>query len=520
MNHITFSNLKPLGFKPSPQQQAVCKFVLYGRGHAFVEAVAGAGKSTLLRLICRIMSGEIVICAFNKKIAVEMQQKLMEEGLITDPKDWKARLKVGTVHSLGWGAWRRANKGCVINRHKMDDMIKALQVPEDLHSIVRKLVNHSRQSGILLLWQPGDRMKWYDIINHYSLDEDIIDPAQLDEAVDWAVRGITWYKKMGSTMVDFEDMVWLPAISPLFMGYKDWVLTDEAQDTNPTRRILIRKMLKRGGRAIFVGDRHQSIFGFTGADNDAVEQIVRDFECTLLPLTVTYRCPKRVVEFAQGYVSHIIAHESASEGEVIEVGAETFRKDLIPTLKHGDAILCRNTAPMVKLAFTLIRRLIPCHVEGRDIGESLIQLAKKYKTRNIDTWRNKLTKYRDTQMKKLKEQKKDSAAQSVEDRVDTLLVLAEGCNDIHEVIDRIVQLFKDAVNDDGTINEEVKNKVTLSTVHKAKGREWNDVFILGFRKYMPSKYARQDWEMEQETNIIYVAGTRAKQKLFLVEALE
>ena len=46
------------------------------------------------------------------------------------------------------------------------------------------------------------------------------------------------------------------------------------------------------------------------------------------------------------------------------------------------------------------------------------------------------------------------------------------------------------------------------------------MFILGFNKYMPSKYARQEWQKDQERNIIYVAITRSKNELALVEALE
>jgi DNA helicase-2/ATP-dependent DNA helicase PcrA len=63
-----------------------------------------------------------------------------------------------------------------------------------------------------------------------------------------------------------------------------------------------------------------------------------------------------------------------------------------------------------------------------------------------------------------------------------------------------------------------RNAVTLSTVHKSKGREWPRVFLLGQEKYMPSKYARQAWQLEQEMNLIYVAYTRAMSELIFVPA--
>jgi superfamily I DNA/RNA helicase len=55
--------------------------------------------------------------------------------------------------------------------------------------------------------------------------------------------------------------------------------------------------------------------------------------------------------------------------------------------------------------------------------------------------------------------------------------------------------------------------ITLSSVHKSKGREWERVFILDFGTYMPSKYAKKDWQKIQENNLIYVAITRAKRYL-------
>jgi ATP-dependent exoDNAse (exonuclease V) beta subunit len=58
--------------------------------------------------------------------------------------------------------------------------------------------------------------------------------------------------------------------------------------------------------------------------------------------------------------------------------------------------------------------------------------------------------------------------------------------------------------------------VTLSTIHKAKGREWPKVFLLGRNRYMPSKYATQDWQLDQEKNLIYVAVTRAQEELIEV----
>ena len=66
------------------------------------------------------------------------------------------------------------------------------------------------------------------------------------------------------------------------------------------------------------------------------------------------------------------------------------------------------------------------------------------------------------------------------------------------------------------IIEDNEPTLTLSTCHKAKGREWQRVAILE-PELMPSKWARQDWQYQQEQNLIYVAYTRTQSELFIMK---
>ena len=52
----------------------------------------------------------------------------------------------------------------------------------------------------------------------------------------------------------------------------------------------------------------------------------------------------------------------------------------------------------------------------------------------------------------------------------------------------------------------------LTTIHKAKGREWPEVLFLD-PHLLPSKYAEQEWELQQEANLAYVGITRAQETL-------
>lgn len=294
------------------------------------------------------------------------------------------------------------------------------------------------------------------------------------------------------------------------MWQYDYIFLDEAQDTNATRRQLVKMMLKPKGKLVAVGDLHQAIYAFTGADHNALDLIKQDFNAVELPLSVTFRCPKNVVKEAQKYVQHIESHPDSPDGIVDECTI----KDLPKLVTQQDAIICRNTKPLVEVAYTLIRNKIPCKVEGRKIGEGLIRLATRWKVKTVQTLINKLEAYKEKEIKKNKEKGNDTKCQIIEDQVETLMVFIDQCkvNDpITTLITKIQELFDDTEN---------KQILTLSTIHKSKGREWDRVFALGMDEYSPSKWAKKNWELQQEDNLLYVQVTRAKHHLTKVNTEE
>lgn len=498
----------------SPQQEVVRSFPKTHRGSAFAEAVAGAGKTTTAMFMIAETTGTVGVMAYNKAAALEFSHKARELGF-----DFGNRVRFGTCHSFGFGAVRYVYKnvkaGPEAAREKTDLMVSALEIPRSLQSFTTSLISLAKQRAIGLYGSMTDEKLYYDIVEHFDLDHEIEDPGLVKAGIEYAIKGLQWHKQMAPEIIDFDDMIWIPVVTNMRMYQNDWIVGDEWQDANPARRALARKMLKRDGRALFIGDRHQAIYGFTGADNDSIEQTIKQFNCVELPMTVTFRCPKAVVAKAQEVVSHIQAHESAPEGEVSRIGEQEFwAKD------HGaveflhqthDAILCRNTKPLVQIAFQLIKRGIPCHVEGRDIGAGLIKLVERFdKAKSMATFRDRIAAYKEQQITKLNAKGKEMQAQSIEDKVDTIMVMANDCKTIDDLKAKIASMFQDA---DG----ERRPTLTLATVHKSKGREWQRVFLMGQNLFMPSGYARQDWQIEQEMNLIYVAYTRAKSELVLVD---
>lgn len=84
--------------------------------------------------------------------------------------------------------------------------------------------------------------------------------------------------------------------------------------------------------------------------------------------------------------------------------------------------------------------------------------------------------------------------------------ISRGLNTSDELIEKIVSLFS---------NQKISG-IELSTIHKAKGLESNNVFIC-CPSLLPSKNAKEDWEIEQERNLEYVAYTRAKENLSFLD---
>lgn len=487
-------------------QEAVFAFVRNGKGSAVVEAVAGSGKTTTLVEAVRHMVGDVAVMAYNKKMGDELKVRL------SDVRNANA----GTCHAFGLKAFTKSGIRPIVDARKVGNIVGTLLKKEEdfMFAFICKLVGLAKDAGIGFLngGDMGDHSQWQRLIDHHDLS---IENGDVDysKAIDLA---ITTLKKSNADkkVIDFGDMIYMPLFYGLNVDQYDWVLIDEAQDTNPTRRALAKAMLKPSGRLVAVGDPNQAIFGFTGADHDALELIKKDFNAITLPLSVCYRCGKNIIAHAQQWNSTIIAHESNPEGKVSQVRFEDFIKSVETlNLTGKDGIICRKNAPLMDLAFSLIRKGIACRVEGKDIGAGLVALAQKWKVQDLNKLVERLNAFRNREVSKLLEKGLETKAEQVEDKVDTLLVLVARCKEQnrHNVQD-LVSLIKSMFSDSGD-NYTNKNIVTLSSVHKSKGLEWNRVFLLGREQFMPSKYAKKEWQKGQERNLIYVAVTRAISEL-------
>ena len=493
-------------FTPSPQQADFLNWVSNGSGSCVLEAVAGAGKTTTLLEAVDRTGGGVAILAYNKMIAEEIKGKLLKRGV-----DWKVA-EAGTVHSFGFRAYRKTFPKVKVEGGKtfavLDQMFKdapAHHISRTHGAGIANLVSLAKQRAIGVVGSIDNRKLWNDIVDHFGLFGDDEDE-KIEAIIEVAIAALKT-SNLTTDVIDFDDMVYLPLIHKVrFWRYK-WVFVDEAQDTNPARRALVKALLAPFGRVVAVGDRAQAIYGFTGADADSLDLIAGEFNAIRMPLTTTYRCPKAVVNFAQRWVSHIEAADTAPEGEVLNIkGCEFFERQ---DLKGGSAVLCRNTAPIISLAFHLIRQGVGCRVEGRDIGQGLIKLATKWKTvKTLAGLESALEKWADRQITRALAKNAAAVAQTITDQRETLQVVIDRCREQkRDGIDHVVAAIQ------GIFADNVTDMLVLSTIHKSKGREWDTVFWLDRLGTLPSKYARQEWQLQQEDNLCYVAATRAKRCL-------
>lgn len=483
----------------SAQQQTVIDFIKNSRQNTIIYAKAGTGKTTLgLEGIAPILPGKSIYLAFGADPAAEAKERIINLNL--------ENIKASTCHSAGLGVYRRSHN-CQIIDAKLSNIARQQFNGEyyTLRPFVIASASMAKQVGIGIVTSLDDNNAWHNMCEKFNLWDNLPEGFSLEQGID-AAQYLLGKSIEDKRVLDYDDMIYMPLVHNLRFWQYDNIIVDEAQDINATRREMISRMLKKSGRLIAVGDPEQAIFGFTGADHDSLDLIKNQFNCKTFPLSVTYRCPKVVVNLAKKWTEDYSAHEDAPEGVLDSCELQ----DVIKLAGQQDAILCRNTKPLVSLAYSLLRAGVPCKVEGRDIGKGLVNLATRWKSiKNVGELRAKVEQWAANEIEKAIAKEDNTKAQSVDDKAKTLDIFMSQCDDsdpISTVVDKINDLF----------GHKLSGILTLSTIHKAKGREWGRVFCLGMDTYSPSSFAKKDWELEQESHLCYVQVTRVKHHLTLV----
>lgn len=502
-----------MAYTPTDEQAAIVSGIALKDGPSVMtNAYAGCSKTTTIEMSAPGVRTPALAIAFNKINADEMAKRL--------PGNFTCK----TMNGLGHGAWARAigatriqvddrKVGGLVTQIAKDRKVDLL---EDQWGDLRKLVTGAMAAGLVPdtigveSLVPDSPEGWMDIADRLWITADDAEFLRemareiLIESIKLARQGI----------ISFDDQIYCPVmLGGKWLKYP-FIAVDEAQDLSAMNHLQVQLCLHPGGRLFVVGDEKQAIYAWRGADGNSMENL-RELRADWsdLPLQTTFRCPQIVVErnkaHAPGFTAWHTNRPGIFEQWVRDLEGKGWdAKDLEP----GSAVLCRNNAPLMALAMKLLRSGIGVKVQGRDIGKSLESLSKKIVRKDDATELQcveAITKWQDRECAMARANNHEERCESINDRAEALLAVLQGgkCKTSGDLRRVLHQLF-----------ESKSGQLTLSTVHRAKGLEWESVMLLDPWR-IPSKYAREQAlngfkiPLQQENNLRYVAETRTRNKL-------
>lgn len=513
MSENNFSiQYKDKKFTPSKYQEEIFKNVKYGVGNMIIKACAGSGKTSIIVNLIKLIdnSKKLLFIAFNREIVNELKQRI---GLLSN-------VDIMTYHSLGYLILKENLK---LSLKNVDEYKYKTYVKNNLNNI--STINVHSFTKPKLSTYIDNIVKLIDY-SRYNLSQNVIEINQIankygiitiaDECE--AVEKVLKWGQNNLDTIDYTDMVWLPIELNLYpKKYQyDWVLIDESQDISLIQQKLFLKTFKRNTRFVSVGDEYQTINLWAGASETAISDLEKIPNTKVFYLPITYRCPKIIVNMAKKYSPNIEAKDDAIEGQI------NFNVS-INQPKSGDMILCRNTAPLIELYMKYLEQNKKSYIKGRSIGTNFIDIINE--TNEVYLYENefsnglfnklyeKLFTIRDRLITQYKLDIYDASLSTqvinFYEAINSLKILSKGLTTTEQLKNKINDIFLDSDGDG----------VCLSTIHKSKGLEADNIFIL-CKSLMPSKLAKKEWEITTENNLIYVAITRAKKTLNFISEME
>lgn len=485
--------------------------------HVLIEALAGSGKTTVLieaaQRLLNAGKGSIVFVAFNTDIAKELKARV------------PYGVEVSTLHSIGLKTIATIHPQTKVDHGKMSSIY---------WTQLRKFgaqynARHRHSINVGTLYRPlADLVELAQATLPSTIAEvealaaghvvsNVIPPREFAQMI------VACLQATAATCdrISFGDMLYLPAKFKMMPPVYQHVFVDEVQDLNNAQLSLVEKMLWPGnGRLIAIGDRHQAIYSWRGAAGNAFGSIQETFDPIVCPLSVTYRCSKAVVAEANKVVPALQPRPTAPEGQVSTVPWSAMF-EVFSGARPGDFILSRTNAPLMRVAQYFMKRSWRCVVAGKkDFSQKMLGVVKDLKAASIINVRMDLQRMVRTSISAFKARSAEdqvacqAAFNDEQDLLESILILSENAGSLDELVSAVRGLFVD-LTDPGAMDD----VIVLSTIHKAKGRERSRVWLLQDTFVGARKGATPNAERE-ELNLWYVAVTRAKDDLFLVQSPE
>jgi DNA helicase-2/ATP-dependent DNA helicase PcrA len=465
------------------------------RKSIMVEAGAGCGKTTLIRTGQHMWPAMTLFMSFNKAIADELARQMPNR------KAFCMTFHALCLRNLTQRLGRLKVDGYKYNRLAEKSHGYDRETANIVGSIVSNFqlniepigISHTEWTTEYCLSLMTDQFK-------YELDISEADLVTHTEVAMHLLRESA--KKLDG--LTFDDMLFFVAYYARvkrwnLMDY-DCVVVDEAQDVSPIRMHIVTLLSKR---LIQVGDRRQAIYAFAGAMTNSMDMLADQFNCQRFPLSTTWRCSQAVIDEAATVVGNFLMPRDGVDAGNVSAMVES--QLLNSSLDERSMVVCRMNAPLVKLALLLLKARIPFML----MSDFPLRLEKKVKrlaedVRGMAGFKTKVKEYYEDRLAKAVDNK--NLSKRIEDEWETIEVIAAGCERPDEVARTLIELSQSA------------SGVVLSTGHKAKGLEADNVFILR-PDLIPAPWIDPDVSPEsyqQELNLKYVMVTRAKHNLIYV----
>jgi superfamily I DNA/RNA helicase len=468
--------------KMTPEQEAIVEATCTTRNNIMINALAGTGKSATLKMIDRVHKVRpCLYCVFNKRNAEEA----VKSG------EFRDTTVIKTFNALGHGIWRTAisqnitldkSKSRTLWREMLDEMSRAdANAAWREYSVVMDGLEKAKALGYV---PPSVKLPHTPLINrtdfHRSMDEPPNEYAA--ELIDTLLT--TSITKAYSGCIDFNDQIYMPALFGGTFPRFPRVMVDEYQDQSPCNHAMLTRLVK--GCLIGVGDPFQNIYGFRGAKADGMQAACEAYSMTQMPLSVSFRCPQRIVEHARWRVPHF--QWTKEGGNVI-----TLDRFNGPDMDDDTVVICRNNAPLLALAFRLLSVGRSVSMAGSDIGPKLCNILRKLGPSELSRSATVAA------INEWEEARVLAGSRSAADMAQCMRIFAQHGDSLGQAISYAEHIFAQ------------EGSIRLLTGHKSKGLEFDNVYFL------------DPWLLkddEQDCNLTYVIQTRSQNSLTMLNSAD
>jgi superfamily I DNA/RNA helicase len=487
----------------------------------------GTGKTTTLIDIVKksIKDGmdptKIAFMSFSRKAATEARDRAVAElGL-----DTKQMLYFRTLHSLAF-TWLGLDIKRVFKGSDYNDLGKLVGLE------FRSAPTLNIEEGPLFqIGAGGD--KYMSLIQMARVRE-ISNEQQFNDAWDYTLhwqqlkvldKAYTDYKK-AKNKVDFVDMIEMftaQGTSPKF----DLLIIDEAQDLAPLQWRMVKEVLvPNSKRVYYAGDDDQAIYTWMGVN---VNDFLNACEDKLF-LTKSYRVPSAVHEFSQNLIKKVATRQAKEWQPTKKDGSITWHRDILDVdLTSGEWLVLARTNYITNKVCNRLKEegyLYWREGTGWSISPNVIN--------GIEVWL-KLCKNQSLSTAELKNFSKilnpniitRSGRKSLSSldpaQTYTLQDIIEKCDlkASHETMwQKVLKISEQEIAYITSVRRRGERiltgspRIRISTIHKAKGGEADNVALL----LDSTKACVESLDQDSEIRTFYVGATRAKQSLHLIES--